>query len=95
MAKLGVRWTKIAFADLEKAFEFIESDEKAEAAKEVVLKILSGVEQVRTFPESGRSGRVEGTRELVVSKTPFIIIFRLKSGAIEILSILHHARKWS
>lgn len=94
MAKLALRWTKIALADIESAFEFIVNEDRPETAKVVVARVLSGIEQIRTFPESGRKGRVEGTRELVVMTTPFIIIYRQKKGAIEVLSILHHARKW-
>ena len=94
MAKLALRWTKIALADIESAFEFITNEDRPETARQIVAKVLAGIEQVRTFPESGRKGRVEGTRELVVVTTPFIIIYRQKNAAIEVLSILHHARKW-
>lgn len=44
-------------------------------------------------PEIGRLGRVSGTRELVVAGTPYIFVYRVKA-TIEILTILHTARKW-
>ncbi len=94
MAKLALRWTKVALGDIEQAFEFIVADARPEAAKNVIAKILSGIEQVRVFPELGRAGRVVGTRELVISTSPFFVVYREKKGAIEILAILHQSRKW-
>jgi toxin ParE1/3/4 len=45
---------------------------------------------------SGRAGRKKGTRELVISRTPFIVVFRVKSRAarIEILRVLHSSRRY-
>ncbi|PIW88418.1 MAG: type II toxin-antitoxin system mRNA interferase toxin, RelE/StbE family, partial [Nitrospirae bacterium CG_4_8_14_3_um_filter_44_28] len=40
------------------------------------------------------TGRVEGTRELVISGLPYIIPYRVKNNTIEILRVLHAARKW-
>lgn len=48
----------------------------------------------KTFPESGRTGRVEGTCELVVPRTPFIVPYRVKGEVIEILGVHHTARRW-
>jgi len=90
---LEIRWTRIALADLESAIEFISTD-KPDAAKTIVNKVLDGVEQLKAFPESGRDGRVTGTRELFVSTTPYFIVYKLKKNHLEILAILHSARKW-
>jgi len=45
-------------------------------------------------PEMGRVGRTKGTRELVISRTPFIAVYRIKGERIEILRFLHGAQKW-
>jgi toxin ParE1/3/4 len=45
-------------------------------------------------PYSGRKGRVEGTRELVISRMPYIAAYVVEEGYIAILAVLHHARKW-
>jgi toxin ParE1/3/4 len=42
----------------------------------------------------GRPGRVPGTRELVVSDTPFILPYRVRDSAVEILAVFHGARQW-
>jgi toxin ParE1/3/4 len=47
-------------------------------------------------PDIGRPGRRRGTRELVVSRSPFVIIYRINSARkqIEILRLLHGAQRW-
>ena len=42
----------------------------------------------------GRAGRVKGTRELVISKTPYIAVYRIIAEAIVVLRILHGAQQW-
>jgi toxin ParE1/3/4 len=45
-------------------------------------------------PEMGRPGRVPGTRELVIPRTPFIVPYRLVGNTIQVLRIFHGARRW-
>ena len=45
-----------------------------------------------TLPDRGRTGRIAGTRELVFD--PFIIVYRVKADAVEILRIYHAAQDW-
>jgi toxin ParE1/3/4 len=56
--------------------------------------VLAAVETLARFPDSGRPGRVTGTRELVVTQTPFIVAYRRRGDAIEILSVLHGRQRW-
>jgi toxin ParE1/3/4 len=37
---------------------------------------------------------VEGTRELVVSGTPYIVVYRVMGKVITVLRVLHGARQW-
>jgi len=46
------------------------------------------------MPEMGRSGRVNGTKELVFQDIPFIIVYQLTTEHIEVLRILHTSQKW-
>jgi len=45
-------------------------------------------------PALGRAGRVAGTRELVVAGTPYVVPYRVRGEAVEILRVFHAARRW-
>ena len=90
---IEVRWTQIALADLDSAFEFISAN-NSDVARAVIKKVLDGLDQLKAFPESGKDGRVPGTRELFISTTSFFIVYRVQKNHLEVLAILHSARKW-
>ncbi len=88
-----VRWLRQALKNLEQAYDYIAVDD-LDAAIAIVLKIQAATEQLAEFPLMGRVGRVEGPRELVIGGTPFIVIYRVKGQAVEILRVLHASRKY-
>ena len=90
---LKVRWQKRALANLEAEAEYISRDSHA-AAQRVVMAIEQAVQMLASHPALGRAGRVEGTRELVVTGTPYIIPYRVREDRVEVLRVFHAARKW-
>lgn len=83
----------MAVDDLEQIADYIAQDNPS-AANRMVARLWASVKILASHPETGRPGRVYGTRELVVSQTPFIIPYRIVNSEIQILRILHGARKW-
>ncbi|HYL85507.1 MAG TPA: type II toxin-antitoxin system RelE/ParE family toxin [Candidatus Angelobacter sp.] len=90
---MRVRWLRRALANLDAEAEHIAKDDPA-AAGRVVLNILRAVDLLKRNPALGRAGRVAGTRELVVTGTPYIVPYRVRGEAVEILRVFHAARKW-
>ena len=90
---LEIRWLKRALANLGAEAAFIALDNPAAAAR-VVDTIARTVELLARNPGLGRPGRVEGTRELVVANTPYLVPYRVRNNAVEILRVFHGARKW-
>ncbi|MEZ5451439.1 MAG: type II toxin-antitoxin system RelE/ParE family toxin [Thiothrix sp.] len=86
-------WQKGAIRDLDAVFEFI-GMENPPAALAVCELIEKRAGQLAEHPFLGRPGRVEATRELVVAGTPFIVVYRVKSNQVDILAVLHTARRW-
>lgn len=64
------------------------------ASQEVVKHILNCIEILKENPSIGRAGRVISTRELVISKYPYIVPYQVRDNSIYILRILHTSRKW-
>lgn len=90
---MKVVWTRLALSDLNSAYDYI-AVENPSAAARVVEKIEKALTALSRHPEIGRPGRVEGSRELVVSGTPFIAPYRVKAKRIEILAFIHGSRRW-
>jgi toxin ParE1/3/4 len=87
-------WSPEAINDLVALRAYIEQDDPA-AAQRVALHIVKNIETLLpNNPEMGRPGRVPGTRELVIPKTPFIVPYRLVGNTIQILRIFHGNRRW-
>lgn len=87
-------WSPDAIEDLVSLRAFIAEDDPA-AAQRVVLHILDSVETLLPRnPRMGRAGRVPGTRELVIPRTPFIVPYRVRGNSLQILRVFHGARRW-
>ena len=93
MARLKLRWTPLAIEDLENTYDFIAADRPLAAAA-TLGKIEAAIQQLRSFPRMGRVGRIRGTREIAVAGTPFVIAYRRRDKYLELLAIMHAARKW-
>ena len=90
---MRVRWTAPAAQDLYNITRHIRQD-NPEAARDVARTIYDGCESLEHFPQRGRKGRIEGTRELVLPGLPYIVVYRIKEQAVELARIYHGAQDW-
>lgn len=88
---MNVRFTQEARDDLAGIAEYI-SRENPVAARQVVGAIERATGRLSQFPQSGRVGAVETTRELVVPRLPFIAVYRVATDAVEIIAVFHAAK---
>jgi toxin ParE1/3/4 len=88
-----VGWSSTAIDDLAALRAHISQDNPA-AAERVTLEILQSVKQLSDHPHIGRAGRVPGTRELVIPRTPYIVPYWVRRNRIQILRVYHAARRW-
>jgi toxin ParE1/3/4 len=69
--------------------------ENPAAAQRMVARFVDLVDSLlAAHPEMGRPGRVPGTRELVIAKSPYIVPYRLRHDVVEVLRVYHSARRW-
>jgi plasmid stabilization system protein ParE len=87
-----IKWLRTAVKNFDDELTFIASDDPA-AARLVARPILEAVALLAAQPAIGRPGRVSGTRELLVPKTRYLIPYRVRRGAIEILRVFHASRR--
>jgi addiction module RelE/StbE family toxin len=73
---MHLEWARPALRDIKEAGDFIASD-NPRAAERMAARIQEAVEYLVEHPNMGRPGRVSATRELVVSGTPFIVVYRV------------------
>jgi len=89
-----VEWHPLARTDLAELLTCIATD-NPKAAYRVHDEIRRQTGILAAHPEAGRLGRVvSGTRELVIAGTPYIAAYRVTTGAVTILRLLHGARRW-
>jgi toxin ParE1/3/4 len=88
-----VQWLDEAFADLDRIFDYI-LERNPEAALTVYEAIRHQVGILADHPQLGRTGRVRGTRELVITGLPYIAAYYIKEQDVRILTILHTSRQW-
>lgn len=86
-------WLPTALQTLGAQIDYIARDNPLAAAGQHD-KIEQQVRKLSDHPYLGRSGRLPNTRELVVPGTPLVVIYRVKNQRIEILRLLHGARRW-
>jgi toxin ParE1/3/4 len=86
-------WSQRARRDLRELVVYLAED-SVQGAELVAERILKAAKLLSRFPRSGRIGRVPGTRERVVGRTPYILAYRIVSGRICIIRVYHGARKW-
>jgi len=91
---MKIAWSPEAIEDLISLHAYIAEDNPA-AARRTVQHIVESIEQLLPDnPRIGRAGRVPGTRELVIPRSPYIVPYRLQRTTIQILRVYHAARRW-
>jgi plasmid stabilization system protein ParE len=90
-----IRWTPVAVDDLKNISHHIEQQRNIGTANRVCRIIYDAIQMLRRFPESGKSGIEDGTRELVVPALPsYIVAYRVvRSEAVQVLHIWHGAQE--
>jgi toxin ParE1/3/4 len=90
---LKIVWLPHAVSDRDALLDFIAIDSIA-AAIDQGDRIMDAVAKLADYPEMGRVGRVSGTRELVVGRTSFVVVYRVARERVEVLRVLHGAQMW-
>ncbi len=92
---MRIEWSPVALDDRDRIFDYYDIEEDSPRAAILVdERIAQQIEVLIDHPEFGRPGRVDDTRELVISKTPYVVAYRIMGDAIRILRVLHGKQLW-
>ncbi len=90
---MRIRWEEDALSDLVSLRDYIAEDNPT-AARRIAQRILERVNLLVAQPLLGGPGRIHKTRELVITNTPYTIIYHANADTVTILRVFHQARKW-
>jgi toxin ParE1/3/4 len=88
---MRIRWTPAAAADLQGVSDYLK--ERHPRYREPTMRRLFGdIRGLKQWPERGRPGREEGTREILFPPTPYVAVYRVRGQTIEVMRIYHAAQ---
>ena len=90
---MKIVWSQRSIQHLLSLRKLIAKDSEQRAAL-VAKRILESIELLQFHPEMGRSGRVLGTRELVIPDTPYIVPYRVRRDRLELIAVFHGHQRW-
>ncbi len=90
---MRIEWLPVAAANRADQLDYVD-ERNPWAAIDLGDAIEAAIAYLTDQPMLGRPGRVAGTRELVIGKTPYILIYRIEDDVILIVRLLHGAQQW-
>jgi len=90
---MQLRWTEEAADDLTRIADYL-LIHTPDRASELVRVLYEAPATLLTFPNRGRPGKKEGTRELVLTPVPYVIVYTVLRDVIFVVRILHGAQQW-
>lgn len=90
---MRIAWTLEAADDLEQITDYL-FDQNPSIAPEIIRRIYHAPSVLKKFPHRGKPGRKDGTRELVLSPLPYVIVYEVMTETIRLLRVLHGAQRW-
>lgn len=92
--RLRIVWLPVAERNLNDQLAYID-ERNARAGADMAGMVATAVGHLADFPQIGRSGRIDGTREIVVTGTPYVIAYLVEPDTVVILRVLHSSQRWT
>ncbi len=90
---MTLRLTEAACDDLRSIYGY-HSQRSPAGADRVVGAILRAANGLTQYPLLGKHGAIEGTRERLLTRFPYRIVYQVEENPIVVLRVIHTARQW-
>jgi len=90
---MRIRWSPAAADDLDQIGKYLKEHHPS-FARSTLLRLYSAARSLTKFPQRGRLGQLAGTRELVMSPLPYIIVYKREKEIVYIVRLIHGAEDW-
>ena len=90
---MRIRWTPAAADDLEHIAKYLQENNPT-LARSTVLELYDAAQSLKQFANRGRIGRIAGTRELVISSLPYVIVYQVAGQNVSIVRVVHSSEDW-
>ncbi|MBV8812494.1 MAG: type II toxin-antitoxin system RelE/ParE family toxin [Acidobacteriaceae bacterium] len=88
---MRIGWTPAATADLQHISDYLKQHHP-HYRQPTLRKLYETIRALKRWPERGRPGREEGTREILFPPLPYVAVYQVKKEAIEVLRVYHGAQ---
>ena len=88
---MRIRWLRKALQNLDEEAAYL-SQQSPQVARRFVESVNAAVNRLAEHPAMGRPGRVQGTRELVITDFPYLVPYRVRNQSVEVLRVFHTSR---
>jgi toxin ParE1/3/4 len=89
-----IEWSSSAVADLQAITEWDRAGPGYRGGDRIARGIYEAIQSLRTMPYRGRYGRIENTRELVIPRLPYLVVYQISEERLVVLNVLHGAQRW-
>jgi toxin ParE1/3/4 len=89
-----IHWQTQSRKDLQGALLYLDLQQSTAGPKVVQSIVSFTTKQLQVAPYSGRVGRIHGTRELIVPRSHYVVVYRIVNEEIQVLAVRHEARLW-
>jgi addiction module RelE/StbE family toxin len=88
-----LKWSLVADIELLKLVTYVHPRNR-NAALKLHRRTRERVRQLEKFAFSGRTGRMPGTRELVIGKSPYIAVYTVEADIVIVHHVFHTSQQW-
>jgi toxin ParE1/3/4 len=89
---MRLRWTPNAVEDLESIYAYL-SKHRPIWAQSTIRLLYDAARSLRTMPDRGRAGKIAGTKELVLDRIPYLVIYQVTGQVVELIHIVHTSQE--